>query len=150
EPLTGDLSIDLEGEVDEAAWSEEPVASLEEQLFDEGEEGTTDTEAAIDAALAEPVLGAGLEPRAEEEMIGETTVVAPMPIESGGDPPIDPALFKLPEAGPPLIVADDTRALADLEREIEHGIGLPVDESAPGRSARLHLYAGIAAQRAGD
>src|SRR5262249_43135305 len=152
EPLTGDLSIDLEGEVDQAAWSDEPVASLEEQLFSEGEaeEGAAETEAAIDAALAEPIVPAGREPRAEEEATGAPTVGGPTPIERGGDPPIDPSLFKLPESGPPLVVTDESQALADLEREIEHLLGLPVGESAPGRSARLHLYAGIAAQRAGD
>src|SRR5262249_20828585 len=99
EPLTGDLSIDLEGSVDEAAWSEEPVASLEEQLFSDGEpeEGTTDTEAAIDAALAEPVAARA----AEEEVVGETTVVAPMPVEAGGGPPLHPAPLQPPRTGPP-------------------------------------------------
>src|SRR5262249_13653503 len=155
EPLTGDLSIDLEGEVDRAAWSDEPVASLEEQLFDEEAARAleADTEAAIDAALAEPVSsvgGAGTRAVEDDQIVGDTTIVASRPMARGADPPIDPSLFKLPESGPPLAVNEDTGALADLEREIEHHLGLSVGESVPGRSARLHLYAGIAAHRAGD
>jgi hypothetical protein len=136
EPLTGDLSIDLEGTIDTApaVADEEPVESLEEQLYAESAE----------------------EPPAEIEMevdggVGEVTTVAPSPLLPApvavqADPTIDPAQFALPETGAPLPEADAAAQCAELEREIDGSHGRATDTA---RSARLHLAAGVAAERAG-